>query len=88
MSEVPAAGVRRRGGRVGWSDHGGGVAAGLEPEQVKQQSGSSSTRFSDDEITQLDELVAVGVGDNLSAVVRRAVAPRASSVRRADSNRA
>lgn len=77
-----------RGGRVGWSDHGRAVAAGLEPEQAKQQSGSSSTRFSDDEITQLDELVAAGVGDNRSAVVRRAVALRASSVRRADSNRA
>jgi Arc/MetJ-type ribon-helix-helix transcriptional regulator len=41
------------------------------------------TRFSDDEIETLDGLVAAGVGDNRSAVVRRAVAHLADAVRRA-----
>ncbi len=40
------------------------------------------TRFSDREIALLDELVAAGVGDNRSAVVRRAVAHLADEVRR------
>ncbi|MGH3849892.1 MAG: hypothetical protein ACRDRT_09355 [Pseudonocardiaceae bacterium] len=41
------------------------------------------TRFSDDEIELLDGLVAAGVGDNRSAVVRRAVAHLADAVQRA-----
>ena len=41
------------------------------------------TRFSDREIALLDELVAAGVGENRSAVVRRAVAHLADEVRRA-----
>lgn len=41
------------------------------------------TRFSDDEIDLLDALVAAGVGDNRSAVVRRAVVHLAETVRRA-----
>ncbi|MPY93227.1 MAG: ribbon-helix-helix protein, CopG family [Acidimicrobiia bacterium] len=40
------------------------------------------TRFSDDELALLDELVAAGVGDNRSAVVRRAVLLLADRVRR------
>jgi len=40
------------------------------------------TRFSDDEIHLLDELVAEGIGDNRSAVVRRAVLQLADAVRR------
>lgn len=41
------------------------------------------TRFSDDEIELLDELVAHGVGDNRSAVVRSAVQHLAETTRRA-----
>ncbi len=41
------------------------------------------TRFSDDEIALLDELVAAGVGDTRSAVVRRAVVHLADAVTRA-----
>jgi len=41
------------------------------------------TRFSHEEIALLDELVAAGVGDNRSAVVRRAVAHLADAVQRA-----
>ena len=41
------------------------------------------TRFSDDEIVLLDELVAAGVGETRSAVVRRAVVHLADAVRRA-----
>lgn len=41
------------------------------------------TRFSDDEIALLDELVAAGVGDNRSAVVRRAIAHLADAHHRA-----
>lgn len=41
------------------------------------------TRFSDDELALLDELVAAGIGDNRSAVVRRAVALLGDRVRRA-----
>lgn len=40
------------------------------------------TRFSDGEIKLLDELVAAGVGDSRSAVVRRAVVHLAEAVRR------
>ncbi|MHB1975281.1 MAG: hypothetical protein ACYCR4_13525 [Acidimicrobiales bacterium] len=43
------------------------------------------TRFSPEEITLLDELVAAGVGDTRSAVVRRAVLELADAVRRAKS---
>jgi Arc/MetJ-type ribon-helix-helix transcriptional regulator len=41
------------------------------------------TRFSDDELALSDELVAEGVGENRSAVIRRAVAHLADAVRRA-----
>lgn len=41
------------------------------------------TRFSDEEIKLLDELVAAGVGQNRSAVVRKAVLQLADVVRRA-----
>ena len=40
------------------------------------------TRFSDDELELIDELVAEGVGENRSAVIRRAVAHLADAVRR------
>ena len=40
------------------------------------------TRFSDDELALLDGLVAEGIGDTRSAVVRRAVAHLADAVRR------
>jgi Arc/MetJ-type ribon-helix-helix transcriptional regulator len=43
------------------------------------------TRFSPEEIKQLDELVAAGVGDSRSAVVRLAVGRLADAVRRAAS---
>lgn len=42
------------------------------------------TRFTDEEIELLDELVAAGVGETRSAVVRAAVARLADAVRRAD----
>lgn len=41
------------------------------------------TRFSDEELELIDELVAEGVGDSRSAVIRRAVAHLADAVRRA-----
>ncbi len=41
------------------------------------------TRFSDNELALIDELVADGVGDNRSAVIRRGVVHLAESVRRA-----
>lgn len=41
------------------------------------------TRFSDEELDLIDELVAEGVGDSRSAVIRRAVAHLADAVRRA-----
>ncbi len=41
------------------------------------------TRFSDEEIALLDELVAAGVGDTRSAVVRRAVVHLADALSRA-----
>lgn len=41
------------------------------------------TRFSDDELALIDELVDEGIGDNRSAVIRRAVHLLADSVRRA-----
>jgi hypothetical protein len=41
------------------------------------------TRFSAEEIALLDELVAAGVGDTRSAVVRQAVIRLADAVRRA-----
>lgn len=41
------------------------------------------TRFSDEELDLIDELVAEGVGDSRSAVIRRAVAHLADTVRRA-----
>lgn len=41
------------------------------------------TRFSDEEIELLDELVASGIGDSRSAVVREAVVRLADAVRRA-----
>ena len=40
------------------------------------------TRFNDDELALLDRLVAEGVGENRSAVIRRAVAHLAEAVRR------
>lgn len=43
------------------------------------------TRFSDEEMALLDELVAAGIGDTRSAVVRRAVAHLADAVMRARS---
>ena len=42
------------------------------------------TRFSAEEIALLDELVAAGVGDTRSAVVRQAVIRLADAVRRAE----
>jgi Arc/MetJ-type ribon-helix-helix transcriptional regulator len=41
------------------------------------------TRFSDDELAMIDALVAEGIGDSRSAVVRRGVHHLADSVRRA-----
>ncbi len=43
------------------------------------------TRFSPEELKLLDELVAAGVGDTRSAVVRQAVTRLADVVRRAES---
>jgi len=43
------------------------------------------TRFSAEEIQLLDELVAAGVGETRSAVVRHAVTRLADAVRRAES---
>jgi Arc/MetJ-type ribon-helix-helix transcriptional regulator len=42
------------------------------------------TRFSDEEIGLLDELVAAGIGETRSAVVREAVVRLADAVRRAE----
>jgi Arc/MetJ-type ribon-helix-helix transcriptional regulator len=42
------------------------------------------TRFSPEEIELLDELVAAGIGDTRSAVVRQAVIRLADAVRRAE----
>jgi Arc/MetJ-type ribon-helix-helix transcriptional regulator len=42
------------------------------------------TRFSDEELELLDELVAAGIGDTRSAVVREAVVRLADTVRRAE----
>lgn len=41
------------------------------------------TRFSDDEIAMIDELIASGVGDSRSAVLREALHRLVDSVRRA-----
>jgi len=41
------------------------------------------TRFNDDELQLIDELVAEGIGDSRSAVIRRAVIHLADAVRRA-----
>ena len=41
------------------------------------------TRFSDDELELIDELVAEGIGESRSAVIRRAVVHLADAVRRA-----
>jgi hypothetical protein len=41
------------------------------------------TRFSEEEIRLIDDLVAAGVGDTRSAVIRQAVAHFADAVRRA-----
>jgi Arc/MetJ-type ribon-helix-helix transcriptional regulator len=46
------------------------------------------TRFSDEEIGLLDELVAAGIGDTRSAVVRQAVVRLADAVRRAENGAA
>jgi Arc/MetJ-type ribon-helix-helix transcriptional regulator len=46
------------------------------------------TRFTDEELRLLDDLVAAGVGESRSAVVRRAVAQLADAVRRARSGAA
>jgi len=40
------------------------------------------TRFSEDELALLDKLVDEGIGENRSAVIRRAVAHLADAVRR------
>lgn len=40
------------------------------------------TRFSDDELGLIDELVAKGIGETRSAVIRRAVAHLADAVQR------
>ncbi len=40
------------------------------------------TRFTDDELALIDELVADGVGENRSAVIRRGVHQLADAVRR------
>lgn len=42
-----------------------------------------TTRFSDEELALIDELVLGGVGDSRSAVIRRGVHHLADSVRRA-----
>ena len=42
------------------------------------------TRFNEDEIELLDKLVAAGVGDTRSAVVRQAVVRLADAVRRSE----
>jgi Arc/MetJ-type ribon-helix-helix transcriptional regulator len=41
------------------------------------------TRFTEDELAVIDQLVAEGVGDSRSAVIRRGVLHLADSVRRA-----
>ena len=41
------------------------------------------TRFSDEEIELIDELVSAGLGDSRSAVIRRAVLHLADAARRA-----
>ena len=41
------------------------------------------TRFNDEELAMIDELVAAGVGETRSAVIRRGVVHLADSVRRA-----
>ncbi len=41
------------------------------------------TRFSDDDLALIDELVNLGLGDNRSEVIRRGVHHLADSVRRA-----
>lgn len=41
------------------------------------------TRFTDEELAVIDDLVADGIGDSRSAVIRRGVAHLADSVRRA-----
>jgi Arc/MetJ-type ribon-helix-helix transcriptional regulator len=41
------------------------------------------TRFSDDDLALIDELVNLGIGDNRSEVIRRGVHHLAESVRRA-----
>jgi Arc/MetJ-type ribon-helix-helix transcriptional regulator len=41
------------------------------------------TRFTDDELALIDELVAQGVGDSRSAVIRTGVHQLAESIRRA-----
>jgi Arc/MetJ-type ribon-helix-helix transcriptional regulator len=41
------------------------------------------TRFTDDELALIDELVGEGIGDSRSAVIRRGVHHLADSVRRA-----
>lgn len=41
------------------------------------------TRFTDQELATIDELVAAGIGDNRSAVIRRGVHQLADAVRRA-----
>jgi Arc/MetJ-type ribon-helix-helix transcriptional regulator len=41
------------------------------------------TRFTDEELALIDELVSAGIGDNRSAVIRHGVHHLADSVRRA-----
>jgi Arc/MetJ-type ribon-helix-helix transcriptional regulator len=41
------------------------------------------TRFTDDELALIDELVAAGIADSRSAVIRRGIHHLAESVRRA-----
>ena len=46
------------------------------------------TRFSDEELELIDQLVAAGLGANRSAVIRRAVTHLADTARRAQIGRA
>jgi Arc/MetJ-type ribon-helix-helix transcriptional regulator len=46
------------------------------------------TRFSDDELALIDDLVAAGIAESRSAVIRRGVHHLADAVRRAEVGRA
>ncbi len=55
---------------------------------VKRMTTPVPTRFSDDDLAIIDELVREGVGENRSAVIRQSVRHLADSVRRANVGRA